>query len=307
MKMVKKILLGTLAVAAILSFASCQREEAGNSSIIDINGASSSGSVDYTNDGDTTTRGFKTLLTQHLDAICHIEYTVTDLVQGKGQIATGTMGYIFNVVKNEDTNKYSFTIAGLRHNQENNTIEAYVETFKDVAADSLEASLTGGHPATGSGTYVDSGSSSGWGFQLVSATTLANYLNAQSTEPKKLDVWIDVVANGKATTNAENWPTNRNNDNDTEGSYTVRFFTEDPERNSSELTYNLAYNSVSPIKTVTVPVADTNAKYEQSATDKKLSNMQTDCGFYANVYAGQTLKGKWELKQIKKEAEEIEE
>ena len=305
MKMVKKILLGTLAVAAILSFASCQREEGGNSSIIDINGASSSGSVDYTNDGDTTTRGFKTLLTQHLDAICHIEYTVTDLVQGKGQIATGTMGYIFNVVKNEDTNKYSFTIAGLRHNQENNTIEAYVETFKDVAKDSLEDSLTGGHPATGSGTYVNSGSSVDWGFRLVSATTLANYLNAQSTEPKKLDVWIDVIANGKEAKDDTDWPENRHNADD--GSYTVRFFTEDPERNSSAMTYNLAYNSVSPIKTVTVPVADTNAKYEQSATDKKLSNMQTDCGFYANVYAGQTLKGKWEIKQLKKEAEEIEE
>ena len=98
MKMVKKILLGTLAVAAILSIASCKREEGGNSSIIDVKAASSSASIDKTNDGDSVTRGFKTLQTKHLDAICHIETTVTDLVDktvnGQKIQSAGTMGYI---------------------------------------------------------------------------------------------------------------------------------------------------------------------------------------------------------------------
>ena len=50
--------------------------------------------------------------------------------------------------------------------------------------------------------------------------------------------------------------------------------------------------------------ADVNAAYD---AEKGLTSMQSDVGFYANVYAGQTLKGTWKLDEIKKEAEEIEE
>ena len=55
---------------------------------------------------------------------------------------------------------------------------------------------------------------------------------------------------------------------------------------------------------VTVLADDVNAAYDET---KGLTSMQSDVGFYANVYKGQTLKGKWKFSQIKKEAEEIEE
>ena len=312
MKMVKKILLGTLAVAAILSFASCQREEGGNSSIIDVKAASSSASIDKTNDGDSVTRGFKTLQTKHLDAICHIETTVTDLVDktvnGQKIQSAGTMGYIFNLVKNEETNKYSFTIAGARYNQISGDVEAYVETFNDIEADKLEEKLDGGVKADGL-----SYASTAFGFTLVEKDDVEDLLDAQTSEPKKLDLWIDVVANGKESANATTYPTGRHNTT-ADGTYTVSFYWKDPKRHSSATSYNLTYgdsNGAAPetyadglLKRCTVLAANVNAPYDST---KGLTSMQSEVGFYANVYAGQTLKGKWELKQIKKEAEEIEE
>ena len=311
MKMVKKILLGTLAVAAILSIASCKREEGGNSELIQVNTASSKASIDYTNDGDSVTRGFKTLQTKHLDAICHIETTVTDLVDktvnGNKILSSGTMGYIFNLVKNEETNKYSFTIAGARHNKVAGTIEAYVESFKDVAADKLEEQLDGGVKATGL-TY----GSDDFGFTLVTKAQLDAMLNGQTSTPKKLDLWIDVVANGQEKKN--NTLVDAAGRDGTAGTYTVSFYWKDPVRKSSANSYDLKYvdgNSAAPstyaaglLSRCTVLAANVNAPYNE---EKGLTSMQSDVGFYANVYAGQHLVGSWQFSEIKKEAEEIEE
>ena len=305
MKMVKKILLGTLAVAAILTFASCgQREEAGNSELIDINAGSSKGSIDYTNESEDTTRGFKTLQTKHLDAICHIETTVTEL-KGDNAKASGTMGYIFNVVKAED-GTYSFSIAGARYNQKSGDVEAYVETFKGIAADKLEENLTGGKKATGL-SYGDTA----FGFTLVEKTDVNRLLAAQTEEPKKLDLWIDLVANGKAKKDDTAAPKGRGGK---EGTYTVTFYWKDPVRQSSATSYDLTYGEAKGaapttfaegfLKSCTIEAADVNAAYD---AEKGLTSMQSDVGFYANVYAGQTLKGTWKLDEIKKEAEEIEE
>ena len=291
MKMVKKILLGTLAVAAVLSLASCgKREEAGNIEI-KVGAGSKSASIDFKNEGEDTARGFKSLQTKHLDAICKIETTVTDLVAGKGAVATGTMGYIFNLVKGTD-DKYSFTIAGARYNQSTGNVEAYVETFKNIAKDDLEKSLTGGIKADGSPAYVN-----GFGFKLLDKTEVDYALAQQSTTPKKLELWIDVVAND-GTTTGRTGPA---------GTYTVSFYKADPERNSSATSFDLTYGSnksAALIRVVTIKATEVFAPYDAT---RGLTSMQSDVGFYANVYKGQTLKGKWQFSQIKKEAEEIEE
>ncbi len=305
MKMVKKILLGTLAVAAILTFASCgQREEVGNSELIDINAGSSKGSIDYTNDTENVTRGFKTLQTKHLDAICHIETTIGEL-KGTSAKSSGTMGYIFNVVQAEDKT-YSFSIAGARYRQDIGTVEAYVESFKGIEADKLEEALTGGKKATGL-TYGNEA----FGFTLVDKTNVDQLLALQTEEPKKLDLWIDLVANGKAKKDDTAAPKGRGGE---AGTYTVTFYWKDPVRQSSATSYDLTYGEAKGaaptaftegfLKSCTVEADDVNAAYDP---EKGLTSMQSDVGFYANVYAGQTLKGTWKLDEIKKEAEEIEE
>ena len=298
MKMVKKILLGTLAVAAILSFAGCQRETAGNDELIKVNSASSKASIDYTNDGDVVTRGFKSLNTKHLDAICKIEMEVTDLVDktvdGNKIVSNGTMGYIFNIVKGADE-KYAFSIAGVRYNQSTGEVQAYVESFSGIEAAKLEESLEGGVVATGLPDYGKS-----FGFTLLPKAAVDALLTAT---PGKITLWIDLVANGKASADATAYPQGRERAGK-DGSYTVSFYAADPARKSSATTYDLTYTNPAPLKTCYVEADNVNAKYDAT---KGLTSMQSDVGFYANVYAGQTLKGTWEFSEIKKEAEEIEE
>ena len=302
MKMVKKILLGLAAGTLVLGFAGCKPEVAGNEDLIKISGKS--GSIDYTNDSDDTTRGFKTLKTKHLDAICHIETTVTDLVDktvnNSKMVSSGTMGYIFNVVKNEEENTYNFSIAGVRYVTGKN-VQAYVESFKDVPADELEKGIDDYSENKCGETYT------GFGFELLSESEVNTVLSNQSSEPKKLELWIDLVANGKANKNDTKYPKGRGDDLSA-GTYTVSFYKGNPERKSTSGSYDLTYNESKKseyfIKSLNVPSNFVNAAYN---AEKGLTSMQSDVGFYANVYAGQTLKGKWELEQIKAEAEEIEE
>ena len=280
MKMVKRILLGLAAGAVVLGFAGC-KEAGGNEDLIKVSG--SSASIDYTNENGSVTRGFKTLGTKHLDAICHISMDVKGL-NGSGQVSNGTMGYIFNLVKNEDES-YNFTIASARYNQSTQKTEAYVETFKNVAADKLEEELSGGSHAKGDKTW------SGYGFNL-------------DVKPVggKLDLWIDVAAQGQGMVNNKLTDYEYRTKGDA-GTYIVKFFDKDPGRKLGLGSYDLTYkNNVTPLATLTVEKKDVNTTYD---TAKGLTSMQAETGFYANVYAGQTLSGTWKFEEIMKEAEEI--
>ncbi len=291
MKMVKKILLGTLTLAAVLTFAGCgTREEAGNSEMIQVNVGSKKASIDYTNDGNTTSRGFKSLQNQHLDAIVHITTNVNtmDSSTANDLKANGVMGYIFNIKKNESTNKYDFSIAAVRYNQNTSKTEAYVETFHDVDGDKLEDQLPLGEHATSDKEWE----TNAFGFDL--GITPVN---------GKIDVWIDVVANDGVTEGRDG----------TAGTYTVRFFNDNPGRTKNVSNYALTYsNDVNPLKaTLTIGTDDVSNKFGTDTGDnaniKNLKAMQADIGFYANVYAGQNVTGEWKFDAIKMEAEEIEE
>ncbi len=292
MKMVKKILLGLTAAATLMTFVSCQREEAGTKDMIDVNGGSSKASIDYKNDGDSLARSFKSLNNKHLDAICHIKMTPTELAD-KNHKTNGVMGFIFNIVKNETTGKYSFTIAGLRYNQETKQVQGYVETFKDVEGDKLNSELPTGIKAEGNKTYADA-----FGFDLYKTT-------ASSGLPP-VDVWIDVVANngaseGRGAGNAAS-----------AGTYTVTFYDADPQRTKGTgdtLTYKNIGTESGKARVLyqgTVKASEVNNKIGDG-TNAKLSNMQADLGFYANVQPKENLKGEWKFDAIKMEAEEIEE
>ena len=291
MKMVKKILLGMVATAAILSLASCgKREEAGNSEMINVDAGSSKASIDYTNEGTDVSRGFKTLQTKHTDAICKISNTI------KGD-KDGVMGYIFDY-KVEDDDSVGFSIAALRIAKKDNGkrhVEAYVETYKGIDKETLETGpafkTISGADATpickGGWTYT------GFGKEIVNETLTEKYLAAQKAAGKEnqVEFWIEVVANLGSTV------TGRALD---AGSYTVNFYTEDPGRtkgNNDTLTYT---NPSAIIASAIIPADKTLTAFTTSLP-------QTEQGFYATVYAGQTLTGEWKFDAIKNEAEEIAE
>ena len=286
MKMVKKSLLGLVAVAALICLSGCKPPEGGNSGMIKVSG--SSASIDYVN-GTTLTRGFKTLKTNHLDAICKIVTTINEIPSGElgtengKRITNGVMGVIFNYAEDKTAGTANFSIAGTRWNQSSNKLEAYVETFKNVELAALEEELTGGTKATGL-------SYSGWGQALD-----GNYKNGD-----KVTIWIEIIANDGTTAGR----------NGTQGTYTVKFYDSDPGRkvalasNQWALTYD--NSSVQPTETCTINLNEVQNKYD-SKTPAALKNMEADIGFYANVQPNDSLIGSWKFEKIAKEAEEITE
>nr|MCR4579508.1 hypothetical protein [Treponema sp.] len=128
---------------------------------------------------------------------------------------------------------------------------------------------------------------------LVDATTTETQLAANSAAGRanQLDVWVELVANlGTGTIGREG----------DAGTYTVNFYSADPGRtkgNNNTLTYT---NASCKLASATLSTSKVNTSWTTSLP-------QTEQGFYATVYAGQTLKGNWQFSEIKKEAEEIEE
>lgn len=297
MKMVKKFLLGLTVAAVTLAFSGCKPPEAGNFGMIST--TLSTGSIDYTNDGTVISRGFKPMKTQHLDAICHIQMTKKDLVGNPATKSNGVMGYVFNLVEDDDAETKSFTVAGIRYLQDKG-LSAYVETFKDVENSKLETTGLSGTVSelTGTGLTADSN----FGKIIATQSKVESLLDNDV-----LNVWIEVVANGKYKKADGNFVTPVGRDG-TEGTYTVYFYLADPKRDSSATNYDLKYNKTTtrptPLASATVAKGNVFNAYDSA---KGLTSMQAYMGCYANVYAGQTLKGTWEFLEIKKEAEEIEE
>lgn len=295
MKMVKKILLGMTVAAAVLAFVGCKPPTGGSSDEIEETSAfSKAANIDTTNSGTTLMRGFKALNTKHLDAILHITNTVNKITSPTSNLKTnGVMGYIFNMNEAQT----SFTIAAVRYNQYTGTVDAYVETYKDVDPAKLEeADFTNGVKATGSPTYSD-----GFGFTLVNKATVDALLASKvgTADEGKLDIWIDVIANDGTSVGRKG----------TAGSYTVRFFGEDPQR-TKKLSNGLEYKNADAtvLKEVTVEADNVNNPFKKTGETKgKLTNMQSYMGYYYNIQAGQTLTGNWKFDALKMEAEEIEE
>lgn len=149
MKMLKKILLGTLVLATALAFTSCGLSEDQEKAI------SSSGKVNYTNDSTKNFyRSWVATKTKHLDAdaIITIEDADNYVPLQKNSdntpvVAKGVFGFIFGL--EEVTNKYDpvkknvdgkdvtvkfydFGIAGVRWNAADDKVQWYVSWCKNV-------------------------------------------------------------------------------------------------------------------------------------------------------------------------------
>ena len=297
MKMVKKILLGVVAGALVLGFVGCKGLAAGDSDAMDTWGSTAKidSETGGKNETDSVMRGFKMLKTKHLDAMLHITNTpniIENPADKTGKKTNGVMGYIFNYSEDEATKKSSFTIAGVRYNQLTGTVQAYVDTFKDIDNSKLSTEkFNDGVKATGIPKYTDGGF-----FDLLDKDTVKELL---AENDGKLDLWIDVVANDGESDGRKG----------TAGSYTVRFFGADPQRKKKSGN-GLEYKNANAVLLAegTIEVANVNNPFVKEGEEKgKLTNMQSDIGYYFNIAANNTLTGNWEFSAIKMEAEEIEE
>ncbi len=268
-----KVLIGSLFAAAMVGlFAGCAEEEDENG-MLKVSGSNCS--IEYTNESTGYSRGFKSLKTLRLDAICKISNETTALKNN----GDGVMGYIFALEQANDKT-YSFGLAGVRN--DNGTITGYVSYYTGV-----------------SGAYLSSGSDFCDANGIVAGKTGSSATCTDYTSPvfstiksnagKTFDIWIDVIANDGSSVGREGEA----------GSYTVSFYTADPGRTTAGIGHDTTYaNSatVSPVLTKTIPASATG----------RTSATQLDIGFYANVYAGCTLKGTWALSDIEGEGQPVE-
>lgn len=296
MKIMKKIAAVTIAAAALFAFAGCAGESEDENGMLSVSGKKCS--IDYTNEKpENYSRAFKTLKTKHFDAVCKIESTVNlakeDAKNTKNDKADGVMGYIFDVLQNED-GSYNFTIAGVRYNACAQEVQAYVTAYKKV----------------GGGEYLSAGNefcdingveigqpgclASSEELLLKTAPGIKTLAEMKIAKGGKATIWVDLVCqDGNSTGRTGN-----------EGDYVVTFYSKDPQRTTSASGKNTTYGEQKlddiELDSITIPAASTNyAKIQEKAA-------QTYLGFYANVYGGKTLTGTWELLDLEGAAEPVE-
>ena len=296
MKIMKKIAAVTIAAAALFAFAGCAGESEDENGMLSVSGKKCS--IDYTNENaEKYSRAFKTLKTKHYDAVCKIESTVNlakeDAKDDTNNRADGIMGYIFDVLQNDD-GTYNFTIAGVRYNAYKQAVQAYITAYKNVG---------GGKYLSAGNDFCDkNGVEIGQEGCLASSKEFLSEMNfgiidlasKPIAKDEKATIWIDLVCkDGKSTGRTG-----------TEGDYVVTFYSDDPQRTTSAAGKDTTYKAENleniKLHSVTIPVASTNYA---SIKDKAA---QTYLGFYANVYGGKTLTGTWELLDLEGAAEPVE-
>ena len=296
MKIMKKIAAVTIAAAALFAFAGCAGESEDENGMLSVSGKKCS--IDYTNEKpENYSRAFETLKTKHFDAVCKIESTVNlakgDAKDDTNDRADGVMGYIFDVLQNDD-GSYNFTSAGDSYNAYKQAIQAYVTAYKNV----------------GGGKYLSAGNefcdingveinkpgclASSEEFFPEAPSGIKDLASKAIAKGEKATIWIDLVCQDGNSTGRKG----------TEGDYVVTFYSQDPQRKTSaagkDTTYKAENLDTIKLASVTIPVTSTNY------TSIKDKAAQTYLGFYANVYGGKTLTGTWELLDLEGAAEPVE-
>ena len=292
MKIMKKIAAVTIAAAALFAFAGCAGESEDENDM--LSGKGSGCSIDYTNESDGYSRGFKSLKTNHLDAVCKITQTVNSVAITKDNNGDGVLGFIFDLSQDNTTKLYNFTIAGTRYNVTKGETQVYVTKYINIdskyLSDGNNFCGSDGQPAKKVTSFNRKDTAAQYIDYLVGPGGYEKLEGVKIDETKaQASIWIDVIANdGKSK--------NRTGE---AGSYTVKFYTSDPKRETSAGGRNTTYdkNDTAPTeaKKVIIPASDTG--YDNAT--------QNDLGFYANVYSKRTLTGSWGLSDIEGSAEAI--
>lgn len=296
MKIMKKIAAVTIAAAALFAFAGCAGESEDENGMLSVSGKKCS--IDYTNEKpENYSRAFKTLKTKHFDAVCKIESTVNlakeDAKNTTNDRADGVMGYIFDVLQNDD-GSYNFTIAGVRYNAYKQTVQAYITAYKNVGGGKYLSAGNDFCDKNGVEIGQEGCLASSKEFLSETDSGIIDLAPKAIAKGEKATIWIDLVCQDDKS----------NGRTGTEGDYVVTFYRQDPQRTTSAAGKDTTYKAENlkdiKLHSVTIPVASTNYA---SIKDKAA---QTYLGFYANVYGGKTLTGTWELLDLEGAAEPVE-
>ena len=311
MKLSKVLLSSAVAAALVFGFAGCASDEdehnilyvKGDTAYI---GDSSNGSVGYTNDSNTTYRGFRTLKTKHTDAVAIFSLKGADTEDSADR--TGVLGYVFDLSKDkkiknsagEEKTVYDFTAVSLRKN--GSKIQAYISRFEGVDPKNMDGGnnfkdVDGGE-LTSTGKTIGGHTAKETEYLKGSSGPYANLKDVSKDDEGYYNVAVEVTA-------------------DATGVYSIKFYdgkdavATKPKEETAEDGSKVKTGQIKAgAKPLSISGGNTNenpVKVDASWKKNDLKKpVQTDMGFYAAVYPQKTLEGKIQLPYILNEDEVIE-
>ncbi len=278
MKMVKKILLGLTAAAAVLTIVGCKTSDDTEHA---ITGSNNDYSVDYTNGGSDAYRAYESTAMKHAGALVKVTFENPEA----GNFSK--MGVIFDLHDNEaDNSAKDFYIIGLASTTTDNY---YISKFTNVTQ--LQA--------VNFGTELESNRAVE---TVIWDTSKSNGIGTITRPSPAEDGSVSYYVYYKAFANDGH---STNQTDSTKGYYEVAVynFTDAQAEAAKALMKTDAANAAAlgtPIRA---------AQIIPNAFDLGTNNavVQNQIAVYAKIDAGKTLKGKWKFLDMYKEAEEIEE
>ena len=182
MKMTKKLIFAAVAVAAIVGFASCQKEIGDidwDKGVLGSGDGNTTFTVHQTNEKESTIRGFKQVgLLDRAQGTCVVsQYNQTM------QSCDGMVGFATYFVKNKTADTYNFLVVGVRNNA--GTTQTYASYFCNISEDDLDEYNFGAADKLDNGTYKDRVR------EKFDASVTEPYEVVIEKFPKKLDTTFD--------------------------------------------------------------------------------------------------------------------
>ena len=270
MKMVNKILLGTLAVAALLNFASCKK---GDDTEDAISGSNNDYGINYTNNSDSMYRAYKLTSLKHAGDLVKITF------ENPTECADSKMGVIFGYQENNDGSR-KFAIIGLGANTTGANF--YVSVFNNVT--DIQANNFGTGAASNPATENPVVSYQASNKLTLPTADAEGHVTVYVAFKAKLDGSYDCAVLNMTDNQASTFSFGANStlEEDLSGKGTIL-------SNSGNIK--------------NIPGVHTLPTGQSSLS----SYPQDKLAVYAMVQAKKTLKGKWQYKKDFHEAEEIEE
>jgi len=262
MKMTKKLIFAAVAVAAIVGFASCQKEIGDinwNKGVLGSGDGNTTFTVNQKNDADGTIRGFKQVgLLERATATCVMrQYDQSSTTED------GVVGFACCFTQNKDPKKtnyktYNFLVVGVRNS--NTKRDSYVSFFYNIAEDKLSTTNFGCSEIK---EQYDSACETPYEIELMGWTNLSSNLILQDGT---LTVAVKLTEGESGNVKIEWFKESDINTNDAAATATGTSFKE-------------------------MMVYGNKVGRDGKSTKGKICT-------YANIYSGKTLNAKWDLYSI---------
>lgn len=202
----------------------------------------------------------------------------------------GVMGFTFDMVKNDD-GTYNFCLFGIRNN--GGHARAYITYYKNISESNFSADNFG----VASDDKTNQIDITGWKKGSNNTTENNGFVEFEDITVinGQLSCVVEIEALAKETETSENDETLSVDSNN---AYNVRIYKTPENGDLSE--FNGLSNKKDSAKTnITNTAVYSVAIPRDSIDDSTDKKIEAKMGFYANVYANQTLKGEWQVADMK--------